>query len=517
MTDPLSTQGRPADPTVQALTSSGYRYATLGQAADAMRTGDVNAATLVSECETAFLASNPRLNALVVTDFDAAHAAARTLDDERHAGITRGPLHGIPFTIKESFDVSGWPTTLGDPLHRNNYATAHADVVQRLINAGAVLLGKTNVPIYLRDWQSYNDIYGTTRNPRDLARTPGGSSGGSAAAVCAGMSFFDVGSDVGSSIRNPAHYCGIFSHKSTHGIVSLKGHGLPGGMAVPDINVAGPLARSARDLEAVLNVIAGPADPCAPMRLVLPPCESTDLRAFRFGVLPNHPLAEVDGEVEHCIVEMAKWLEREGAHVVWNARPALDAAQLLRTYTLLLRASTSHYLADNAFAAALAASEAVLPGDHSYAGLQYVGTALRHRDWLNLQTLRETFCTAWRRLFEDIDVLLCPVAATAAFPLDETGAPWQRTLTVNGRQQPLTTQLFWAGHSGLCGLPSTVAPAGTTAAGLPVGVQIVAPLYHDLRSLRVARLLEEAGYRFVPPAAHLPAHRSADLPAHLPA
>jgi len=480
-----------------------YRYASLWQVAQAMRDNEVDAVSLVSECEAAFAADNPRINAIVISDFRAAHAVAQERDRERLAGHLRGPLHGIPFTIKESFDVSGWPTTMGDPAYRDYPVSANSDVVGRLLDAGAVLLGKTNVPIYLRDWQTYNDVYGTTRNPRDLTRTPGGSSGGSAAAVCSGMSFFDVGSDIGSSIRNPAHFCGIFSHKSTHGIVSLKGHGLGSSMVQPDINVAGPLARSARDLELVLSAITGPGEEAAgAVRFDLPPCDETDLRAFRFGILSNHPLAEVDGPVEHCIVEMGKWLERRGAEVVWDARPALDAAQLLQTYILLLRASTSQYLDDAAFAAALSASAAVAQDDSSYSAQQYVGTALRHREWLGLQKLRDTFCDAWRRLFADVDVLLCPAAATAAFTINEAGAPWQRTLNVNGHAQPMTTQLFWAGHSGVCGLPSTVVPGGTTREGLPIGVQIVAPLYHDLRSLRIAALLEEAGYAFVPPSLH---------------
>lgn len=477
-----------------------YRYATLCEAADALRSGEVNAETLVAECEAAHEADNPAVNAVIVSDFGRARAVARERDAELRAGRVRGPLHGIPFTIKESFDVEGWPTTVGDPAYRHNYPPCDAEVVRRLYDAGAVLLGKTNVPIWLRDWQSYNDIYGTTRNPRALTRTPGGSSGGSAAAVCTGMSFFDVGSDIGSSIRNPAHYCGIFSHKSTHGIVSLRGHGLPGGLAQQDINVAGPLARSARDLECVLGAIASPpGEAAAALRLELPRCDATRLRDIRFGVLPNHSVAEVDSEVEQRLVELGRTLEREGASVVWHARPALDAAQLLHTYILLLRASTSCYLGDEAFAAALPIGDAADPDDATYASLQYVGTALRHRDWLKLQSIRETYAAAWRSLFDEVDVLLCPVAATAAFPLDESGAPWQRMLTVNGRPQPLTTQLFWAGHSGLCGLPSTVAPAGTTSDGRPVGVQIVAPLFHDLRALKVASLLEAAGYAFTPP------------------
>jgi amidase len=503
MSEPLAAV-RPMGAAPQAQPGPGpWRYAKIAEAAAALQRREVSSSALVAACEAAWLAQNESVNAIVVSDFERAYATARERDAELEAGRPRGPLHGIPFTIKESFDVAGWPTTVGDPAFRGNIAARHASVVQRLIDVGAVLIGKTNVPIWLRDWQSYNDVYGTTRNPHDLTRTPGGSSGGSAAAVCTGMSFFDVGSDIGSSIRNPAHYCGIFSHKSTHGLVSLEGHGLPGGVALPDINVAGPLARSAGDLEAVLTAIAGPdAEAACAVRYELPRCEVQDLRGIRFGILSNHPVAEVDADVEQCIVELGHKLERRGARVIWDARPQLDAAELLRTYTLLLRASTSGYLGDDAYAAAIRAADAApAPAeDASYASLQYVGAALRHRDWLKLQPLRERYAAAWRALFEHVDVLLCPAAATAAFPLDEAGAPWQRTLNVNGKPQPLTTQLFWAGHSGLCGLPSTVAPAGRTVHGLPVGVQIVAPRYHDLRSIRVASLLEAAGHAYAPPA-----------------
>lgn len=482
-------------------TAPEWHYATISAAQEALRRREVTSTDLVAACEAVWRNANPRLNAVVVSDFDRAYAVARTRDAELRAGRVRGPLHGIPFTVKESFDVKDWPTTVGDPAFVGNIAARHASVVQRLVDAGAVLLGKTNVPIWLRDWQSYNDVYGTTRNPHDTSRTPGGSSGGSAVAVCAGMAFFDVGSDIGSSVRNPAHYCGIFSHKSTHGLVPLDGHGLPGGMTFPDINVAGPLARSAGDLESVLCAIAGPtADAACAVRLDLPRCHATDLSQIRFGILPNHSIAEVDAEVEQCIVALGKDLERRGATVVWDARPPLDAGELLRVYTLMLRAATSGYLGDDAFAAAISAAAEVPAHDMRYGALQYVGAVMRHRDWLKLQPLRERFAAAWRALFEQVDVLLCPVAATPAFALNEEGAPWQRTLNVNGQAQPLTTQIFWAGHSGLCGLPSSVAPAGRTAQGLPVGVQIVAPLYYDLRSIHVARLLEAAGYTFVPPA-----------------
>jgi amidase len=373
-------------------------------------------------------------------------------------------------------------------------------VVERLRAQGAVLLGKTNVPLGLRDWQSYNAIYGTTRNPHDLSRTPGGSSGGSAAAVCAGMSYFDIGSDIGSSLRNPAHYCGVFSHKSSHGIVPLRGHGnAEAGFAGQDINVAGPVARSAYDLELILRAISGPDAADFPAwRLELPPCDHARLADFRVAVLPTHPLAEVDATVSGAIEGLGRWLAGQGARVDWNVRPDFDAAALWRTYVLLLRATTSLHMDDAAFADALGKSRGADDGD-DYATLQFSGATLSHRDWLLLQHARGRFASAWERFFADYDVLLCPAASTTAFPLDESGEPWQRTIDVNGSAWPLTSQLFWAGHSGLCGLPSTVAPIGPASDGLPVGVQIVARRFGDLTSLRFAQLIETAGHAFRQP------------------
>lgn len=470
-------------------------------AAARLARGETSALALVDACQAAWSARNGEINAIVLADFEAARDAAAQSDARRQAGRTRGPLDGIPFSIKESFDVAGWPTTCGVPARATHRAAADAVVVERLRAHGAVLLGKTNVPMGLRDWQSYNAIYGTTRNPHDLSRTPGGSSGGSAAAVCAGMSFFDVGSDIGSSLRNPAHYCGVFSHKSSHGIVPLRGHGnARAGFAEQDINVAGPVARSARDLELVLRAIAGADAAEAPAwQLDLPPCDHTRLADFRVAVLPTHPLAEVDAPVSGAIEALGRQLEAQGAHVGWNVRPDFDATELWRVYVLLLRATTSLHMDDAAFADALGRARRPDDGDTDYATLQFTGAVLSHRHWLLMQTAREAFARAWNRFFGDYDVLLCPAASTTAFPIDEAGEPWQRTITVNGRQWPLTSQLFWAGHSGLCGLPSTVAPIGPASDGLPVGVQIVARRFCDLTSLRFAQRLEDAGHAFRAP------------------
>jgi amidase len=471
------------------------------QAAARLEAGKASARELVDQCEAAYREGHRRINALILSDFDAARSAAAESDARRARGQTRGPLDGIPFSVKESFDVSGWPTTCGNPANLANVAASDAVVVERLRAAGAVLVGKTNVPIALRDWQSYNAIYGTTRNPHDDKRTPGGSSGGSAAAVCAGMSFFDVGSDIASSLRNPAHFCGVFSHKSSYGIVPLRGHGIGTNFGDQEINVAGPIARSARDLELVLRAVIGPdGEAASAWRLDLPDCDKRTLSEFRVAILTSHALAEVDHEVSSEIERLGHWLETQGAQVEWNRRPDFDAAELWRAFVQMVRATTSLYLDDATFERISARTAAANPERRDYETLQYVGTSIRHRDWLRLQQERARFADAWRRFFCDHDVLLCPAAVTSAFMLNESGEPWQRTLLVNGQPQPMTNQMFWAGHSGLCGLPSTVAPIGPGCSGLPVGVQVVAARYADLTSMRFAQLLEQAGFAFRPPA-----------------
>ncbi|NSX02706.1 amidase [Cupriavidus gilardii] len=501
MDDRASVPARAETPAAERPCDPAARYRPLWQAVDDLTAGRTTAEQLLDICQAAWAERNPELNAIVLADFAAAREQARASDARRRQSRALGPLDGVPFSIKESFDVAGWPTTCGSPALRDHVARRDATVVQRLRESGAVLIGKTNVPLGLRDWQSYNAVYGTTRNPHDPSRTPGGSSGGSAAAVCAGMSLFDIGSDIGSSLRNPAHYCGVFSHKSSHGIVPLSGHGTGApSFGMQDINVAGPIARSARDLELVLQAIAGPegADALA-YRFALPPCPLNTLHQFRVAVLPTHPQAETDREVSDCIEGLGRWLEGQGTSVAWHVRPSFEAEELWRVYVLLLRATTSVHMPDAAFADSLDEAAAADPADARYAVLQHVGATLHHRDWLRLQHARARFTQAWQRFFDDYDVLLCPAAATTAFELNEAGEPWQRHLLVNGRPQPMTTQLFWAGHSGLCGLPSTVAPIGPGRSGLPVGVQIVAGRYRDLTSLRFASLLEAAGFAFRPP------------------
>ena len=443
---------------------------------------------------------NPSLNAIVVSDVEGARKRARAADRALGRKQAWGPLHGVPMTIKESYDVVGMPTTWGVPALKDNLPPRNALAVDRLLGAGVVLFGKTNVPIYLADYQSYNAIYGTTNNPWDLTRSPGGSSGGSAAALAAGLTAFEAGSDIGSSIRNPAHYCGVFGHKPTWGIVPPRGQALPGRVSQTDISVIGPLGRSAEDLEIGLGVMAGPDEiDSAGYRLALPAPKRKTLREFRVAVMLTDPASEVDAEVQARVQAAADFLARKRARVSDSARPAIDTAEAARVYIHLLRSATSGRQTPEEFARNTDVAARLAPDDESYYARMVRGNVLRHRDWLAANETRHKMRWRWAEFFREWDVLICPAAASAAFPHDHAGERHERTIEVNGRRVPTTDQLFWAGFSGMAYLPATVAPAGFTKAGLPVGVQVVGPQYGDRTTIHLARLLEREFQPFVPP------------------
>ena len=446
---------------------------------------------------------DPKLNAVVVVDRERARRRARAADKALARGELWGPLHGVPMTIKESFDVAGLPSTWGIPALKDHITANNAVVVDRLLAAGAVIFGKTNVPLMLSDWQSFNAVYGTTNNPWDVTRIPGGSSGGSAAALAAGLTGLEYGSDIGASIRNPAHYCGVYGHKPTFDVVPLRGHALPGKLPKMDIAVAGPLARSAADLELALKLTAGPdAIEAAGLRLALKPSPRKRLRDFRVAVMLDHPTAEVDRAVQERIVAVAACAAKQGAKVSDRARPAIDPHEAHRVYVMLLRAETSSGLDDAAFARQLESARALEPGDEQYYRWMVEANTLYHRDWLAFNEERHRMRLAWAEFFCEWDVLLCPTATTAAFPHNQKGERWERMIDVNGKPQPTTTQLFWAGFPNMAYLPSTVAPAGLTRGGLPVGVQIVGPQYGDLTTIAFAKLLEKEFGGFAPPAGY---------------
>lgn len=443
---------------------------------------------------------NPGINGIIATDLKTARKRARAADAALAKGELWGPLHGVPMTIKESFDVVGMPTTWGLSDLKDNFPKRNAVAVDRFIQAGATLFGKTNVPVMLADWQTFNPVYGTTNNPWDTSRVPGGSSGGSAAALAAGLTGLEAGSDIGASIRNPAHYCGVYGHKPTWGICAPNGQSLPGKFATLDINVIGPLARSADDLEIALKIMAGPdAIDGRGWRLSLPAPAKKSLREYKVAVMLTDPTAEVDSSVQDRIQAVADFLVKKRAKVSDRARPAIDTAEAHRVFIQLLRAATSRSQTDELFARNLDAARKVAPDDTSYYAWMVKGSTLSHRDWLGYNEARQHMRLRWSEFFEEYDLLLCPAAATAAFPHNQQGERWERMVMVNGKPQPSTTQMFWAGYSGMVNLPSTVAPAGLTSEGLPVGVQIIGPQYGDLTCVRFAQLLEREFHGFVPP------------------
>ena len=478
-------------------------FKTAKQLAAAVRKKTIGCLELLDLYLKRVEAHNPALNAIIATDVPAARKRAKAADKAVSAGKKLGPLHGVPMTIKESFDVAGYPTTWGDPAFKDGIAKTNSLVAQRMSDAGVTLFGKTNIPLMLADWQSYNEIYGSTNNPWDLTRTPGGSSGGSGAALAAGLTGIEAGSDIGASIRNPAHYCGVFGHKPTWGVVSPKGHALAGSVAYGDIGVVGPLARGAEDLEIAMDVMAGPdAIDGRGWTLSLPRAKKKSLRDFKVAVLLTDPNSEVDASVQQQIQQLAGFLAKSKAKVSMTARPAIDTAELNDVYIRLLRAATSGRMSDEMYEKAVADAKSFPASDMSYYAQMQRGNSLSHRTWLQLNEKRHRMRLAWDAFFQEYDLMLCPVAATAAFPHDQTGLRHKRTIVVNNKKVPVVDQIFWAGYSCVTLLPATVAPIGLTDDGLPVGVQIIAPQYGDYTSIAFAKLLEKEYRSFQPPPAY---------------
>jgi len=466
------------------------------QLAERLRAREIGCLELLDHYIARIGRLDSRINAVVVRDFDRARARARAMDSHSDRSAK---LFGVPMTIKESYDVAGLPTSWGVPEYRDFIAGSNALSVDRLLQAGVVLFGKTNVPLLLADWQSYNAIYGTTSNPWDPALSPGGSSGGAAAALAAGLTGLESGSDIGSSIRNPAHYCGVYGHKPSWGICPPLGHALAGNVAQADISVIGPLARAPADLRLALDAMAGAEPIETGWQLALPPPRATSFKGLRVAVMTDHPLSEVDASITGKLEELAGFLRREGASVSLTARPEFDLAEGHRLFIMMLRATTSGRTSA-AMMQHWRDEAARLPADDtSYYAMMARGVSMSHRDFLAANETRQRMRRTWAAFFQDYDVLLCPVAASPAQPHDHVGERWERSITVNGHRVPATDQMFWAGISGFYLLPATAAPLGFASNGLPVGVQIIGPQYGDYTTIEVARLLETAWQGFVPP------------------
>ncbi|MEM9033582.1 MAG: amidase [Actinomycetota bacterium] len=432
-------------------------------------------------------------NIVVTLDGDRAVAAADAADAARAAGFDLGPLHGVPVTIKDSFQTAGLRTTSGAPELSDHVPERDADPVARLRDAGVVVLGKTNLPIYAGDWQSYNEVFGTSSNPWDTTRTVGGSSGGSAAALAAGFTPLELGSDIAGSIRQPAHACGVVGHKPSYGIVSARGQipGPPGTLTQADLAVAGPLARTVDDCELALELLAG-ADAWHDLAwsLELPPPRVTSADGLRVAVWIDEPSCPLSAEVRDLLLGVASALSDAGAIVDDTARPAIDFAKAVRTFEQLLGSALSGAWTPDEIER--------MAAEPRTGGLGDTHAALRHRSWLSANERRLQMRARWAEFFETWDVVLLPVAPVPAIPHDH-GPVAERAIDVDGTSRPYTDQGPWMGLTGLAYLPATVVPAGLTSSGLPVGVQLAGPFLEDRTTLQAARIVEELLGGFSPP------------------
>lgn len=471
--------------------------------ASKIKAREISSAELLAHYISRMEKYNPDINAIIVTQLDKARERAEGADAALARGEDWGPLHGVPMTVKESYDLAGLPTTWGNPDLKNNIADSDAVACSRLMEAGAVIFGKTNVPISLADFQSYNEIYGTTNNPHNLERGPGGSSGGSAAALAAGMTGLEMGSDIGGSIRNPAHYCGVFGHKPTWGVLPMRGHAMPGVLTPSDISVIGPLARSAEDLALVMDLVGGADDLHLPgWKLELPRPTGKSFKDLKVAVWADDQVAPVDQSVKDRVLKVAKLVEDAGGEVDYGARPGFAPEYSHEQYQNLLHSAMSARQPDEMFRKNVARRAEFKDDDDSPLALISRASALYYREWHKFNENRTHLRWAWHEFFRDFDFVLMPVAATPAFPHDHNPSQGQRVLTVNNESRPYFEQVFWAGLTGVSYLPSTVVPTGLDENGLPIGVQIVGREMADLLTIDCARMVAAELGGFVAPKAY---------------
>jgi amidase len=442
---------------------------------------------------------NPQLNCFAYEMREEALARAKQADEAQAKGKTLGALHGVPINVKESFGVAGRPDTWGIPAMKDAKAPTNSEAVRRLLEAGAVLTGGTNVPLELNDWQTYNEVYGTTNNPWDVKRTPGGSSGGTAASLAAGLAYLSIGSDIGGSIRVPAHFCGIYGHKPTLDLVDMEGH-LPGGAwEAPGFStllaVGGPLARNAEDLLVALRILGGPAGYDAKAwKWTLPAPRHTTLRGFRVGYVIDDAYCPVTAEVKTALERAIAAVERAGATLKPGWPAGLKVEEMYQNYLFHLFAfgySTAPREAQEA-QRKRAAGQAI-PGLASFA------------DWQQQNFRRLGYRQHWQTYFADVDVFLSPLAFTTAFAHDHSEPTAKRVIATAEGPRPYFDLFRWIVPATLTGCPATAAPVGRGRPGLPIGIQIMGPFWEDATPIEFARLLAREIGGFVAPPGYGPA------------
>ena len=447
--------------------------ATATDALDALARGSITSEALLTAQLERVERFNPVLNAVVAMDIDGALRDARAADEARRQGRLTGPLHGLPMTIKDIFATRGLVTTSGHVPLSDYRPEADAPAVAALRAAGAVVFGKTNLPEFGGDIQSYNDIHGLCRNPWNPDRTAGGSSGGAGAALASGMTLLELGSDIGGSIRVPCHYNGVFGHKPTWNAVDRFGESPRPPVwahALMDLVVAGPMGRSVADVRLGLDVLTAITTGGIPGAR-LPPASprSHSARGLRVAIHVEDPAAPTSAACKAAVREVGARLAAAGAQVTEPGLPGPDLAEQNLLYRELLNAAMSP------------------------------GYAASHQEWKAGDERRHRLRADYARFFQDHDVLLAPIAPTPAFPHVTEGSMGSRKLTVDGVEISYLKHLVWAGLPTLPGLPATAVPVALSDEGLPMGLQVIGPLWADQTTLAVAGLIETLNGGFRPP------------------
>jgi amidase len=449
-------------------------YATVADLTAALAAKKVSAVELTDAAIARIEKLDPKINAVIARDFDRARVAAKEADAARARGENK-PLLGIPMTVKEAINVAGLHTTWAFPPFKDFVAQDDAVSVTRLKSAGAVILGKTNTPVMLADWQTNNPLWGRTNNPYDVTKTPGGSSGGGAAAVASGMVPLEMGTDMGGSIRVPAAFCGIYGLKPSFGVIPMRGvkpPPAPDGAGMP-LTVLGPLARSAGDLETALNVLAGTDGmEAAGYRLELPAARHATLQDYRVLVLDHHPETLLDDEIKSALHGVAERAGKRGATVSYNSDLLPDLMKVVQTFVKIIGIAMAR-------------------------GNPNADVKASAFDWMDLMDEQFRIRKQWAALFRSFDVVLAPAFGTAAFTHDDQAMT--HPFLVNGKPVDYQTQGAFATMAGLGNLPVTVAPVGMTKAALPIGIQIIGPYLEDRTTISFAKLLAQEIGGFVPP------------------
>ncbi|MGD2201485.1 MAG: amidase, partial [Candidatus Bathyarchaeota archaeon] len=457
--------------------SSDLPFSSATQVAAAIRGGGITSLRLTECILERIDRLNPALNAIVTLTRDKALATAKEADKALSRGVLWGPLHGVPLTIKDCFEVAGVRTTAGSPSLSNHMPDGDAASVARLRDAGAVLLGKTNVPIMAGDWQTYNKVFGTTSNPWDLERTPGGSTGGGAAALAAGYTYLSLGSDIGGSIRVPSHFCGLYGHKTTLNVIPYRGHIPKSVYHPPLLTVAGTLARRPDDLKLALEVLGGPDDEEAKAySWTLPPARGGELSDYRLGYVVDHSACPLTAEVADLVQGAVEKLEDNVATIEEGWPEGVDPVKQWTTYRFLLGSVYASFLKDDGL------EEKRLEAEEQNGGYEAIvakAWTAPHKHFQFAHAERMHAMAAWRGFFEDHDAMVMPVAFTPAFPHDHSQPFWSRRIPTPSGPRAYEDLYFWVSFATLSGLPATVAPIGRTPTGLPVGIQIIGPYMED--------------------------------------